>query len=303
VKIVVLTGGGGGARLIDGLSRWLAADQLIAVVNTGDDFVHLGLTICPDVDTIVYTLAGVLDARGWGRAGDSFRCLDQLAALGGEAWFRLGDLDLALHLHRSTLLAAGASKTEATAVIARSLGVTRRVLPMSDQPCPTELELAEGGVLSFQRWYVGARAAPAVRAVFHRGSAHASPAVLDALASADAVVLAPSNPYLSLGPILALPEVAPALRGKRVIAVSPLVAGAAITGPLARMMTELGSRPHAAAIAERYRGLVTTWLVDPADAGEVAAAAGDARVLATDVVMSDVDARRRLAAAVLEACG
>ena len=292
-RIVCLTGGVGGAKLVDGLAQVLAPEALTVVVNTGDDFVHWGLRICPDLDTVMYTLAGIADpAQGWGIAGESFAALAMVERLGGAAWFRLGDRDLATHLVRTEALSGGRTLTEITAQLGRALGVGPRILPMCDAPRPTMIDTRDGP-LGFQDWLVGRRAAPAPIRVWSTGAARASAAVLDAIDAADVVVIGPSNPYVSIDPILGLDGVRAALARRRVVAVSPIVGGRAVKGPLAAMIEALAGRaPSAAAVAAHYGELVRGWVVERGD--EVP---GPAHATAT--VMHDRPARARLAAEVL----
>ncbi len=303
-RVVCLAGGVGGARLADGLARVLPPDRLTVVVNTGDDFRHLGLTICPDLDTVTYMLAGVNnDETGWGRAGESWRALDEAARLGGPEWFRLGDLDLATHLARTHWLDAGESLTSVTRRLCAGFGVAPAVLPMCDHPAPTLIVTDGGEVLPFQTWFVRERWQPAVRRVALPEDARATAAVVRALEAADVVVLAPSNPFVSIDPILnvypirALIEDVP----RAVVAVSPIVAGQALKGPAAKMMGELGLEASAAAVAGYYGHLIDGFVYDQQDAG-MAAEEGLA-LLCTDTIMRDAAGRERLAREVLAFAG
>ena len=299
-RVVLLAGGVGGARLADGLARVLPPDRLTVVVNTGDDFRHLGLTICPDLDTVTYMLAGVNnDETGWGRAGESWRALDEVARLGGPAWFRLGDLDLATHLARSHWLDAGESLTAVTRRLCAGFGVAPAVLPMCDQPAPTLIVTDGGEVLPFQTWFVRERWQPVVRRVALPEDARATAAVIRVLEAADVVIIAPSNPFVSIAPILnvypirALIEDVP----RAVVAVSPIIAGQALKGPAAKMMGELGLEASAAAVAGYYGHLIDGFVYDQQDAGM--AAEDGLALLCTDTVMSDAAGRERLAGEVL----
>ena len=303
-RVVCLAGGVGGARLADGLARVLPPDRLTVVVNTGDDFRHLGLTICPDLDTVTYMLAGVNnDETGWGRAGESWRALDEAARLGGPEWFRLGDLDLATHLARTHWLDAGESLTSVTRRLCAGFGVAPAVLPMCDHPAPTLIVTDGGEVLPFQTWFVRERWQPAVRRVALPEDARATAAVVRALEAADVVVLTPSNPFVSIDPILnvypirALIEDVP----RAVVAVSPIVAGQALKGPAAKMMGELGLEASAAAVAGYYGHLIDGFVYDQQDAG-MAAEEGLA-LLCTDTIMRDAAGRERLAREVLAFAG
>ena len=267
MKVVCLAGGVGGAKLAFGLSRAVPPEELTVVVNIGDAVTHLGLRICPDLDTVTYTLAGLENREtGWGLAGDTFQALDALSALEGPAWFRLGDRDLATHLWRTALLAEGLSLTQVTRRICESLGVHATLLPASDTPAPTRVETDEG-VLDFQDYFVRRRCEPRVSRIIlgHGDAAAPSGDVQAALTGADAVVFAPSNPFVSIDPILALPGVRDAVRRKPSVAVSPIVGGDAIKGPAAKMMRELGLEVSPVAVARRYRGLVGGFVMDVLD--------------------------------------
>jgi LPPG:FO 2-phospho-L-lactate transferase len=299
-RVVCLAGGVGGARLADGLARVLPPDRLTIVVNTGDDFRHLGLTICPDLDTVTYTLAGVSnDETGWGRAGESRRALDEVARLGGPAWFGLGDLDLATHLTRSAWLDEGESLTAVTRRLCTGFGVAPAVLPMCDQPAPTLIVTDGGEVLPFQTWFVRERWQPAVRRVALPDDARATPAVIRALEAADVVLIAPSNPFVSIDPILNVYPIRALLEDvpRAVVAVSPIIAGQALKGPAAKMMGELGLEPSAAAVAAYYGHLIDGFVYDQQDAGM--AADDGLALLCTDTVMSGAAGRERLAREVL----
>jgi LPPG:FO 2-phospho-L-lactate transferase len=295
MKVVALSGGVGGARLVEGLGAALSPGDLTVVVNTGDDFVHWGLNICPDLDTVMYALAGVAHPeQGWGLAGETFHTLAMVEQYGGDAWFRLGDRDLATHLVRTQAALAGKTLTEITAELCRGLGVGQRVLPMSDAPCPTTIETAEG-TLSFQDWLVRKRARPRVLKVWPAGLLPPAPGVLEAIAAADVVVIGPSNPYVSIDPILGLDGIRPALAGKKVVAVSPIVRGKAVKGPLAGMIETLAGRaPSAAAIRDHYGDLLHGFVLEEGDA-----APADLPVLRTGIVIPDAKSRARLARQVL----
>ncbi|MBM4265769.1 MAG: 2-phospho-L-lactate transferase [Deltaproteobacteria bacterium] len=268
-KVTVLAGGVGAARLLRGLVELVPASSLSVIVNTGDDDVFHGLHVCPDIDTILYTLSGLSDPdRGWGIAGDGFHAMDQLAGYGAETWFRLGDRDLATHLFRTEELRTGKTLSQITAAQARALGVSVRVLPMTDVPVRTVIEAPQGR-LSFQEYLVRERGRPAVRAIHYEGvrSARPAPGVLKAIGEAGLVVIAPSNPFVSIGPILAVPGVRSAVRRATapVVAVSPLIGGRPVKGPADRMMRGLGMKPSALALAELYRDLLDALVIDAAD--------------------------------------
>jgi LPPG:FO 2-phospho-L-lactate transferase len=293
MKVVALSGGVGGARFLDGVARALPAGALTAVVNTGDDFVHLGLTICPDLDTVMYTLAGLGDEeRGWGLRGETFAAMEMMRAYGGPDWFSLGDRDLATHLLRAEALAGGATLSAVTARLCAALGIGVRVLPMADRPCRTLIDTVDAGTLPFQEWFVRRRALPAVRAVRFDGRPPPAPGVLAAIDDCDVVLIGPSNPYVSIDPILSLDGVRAAIANKRVVAVSPIVGGRAVKGPLGSMIPELtGAAATAGAVARHYGALLGGFVVERGDEGEVAGT----RVRATDTIMRTRDDRLRLA--------
>ncbi|MCP5181249.1 MAG: 2-phospho-L-lactate transferase [Pseudomonadales bacterium] len=267
-RYLAITGGVGGAKLALGLAHVLTPDEVLFVVNTGDDFEHLGLAISPDLDTLTYTLADLNNTElGWGRRDETWQCLDTLAELGGESWFRLGDRDLALHFHRTQLLRAGASLSQVTAEIARRLGIRHGLAPMSDQPIRTIVHTAKGA-LNFQHYFVRDRCAPAVTGFHFDGipSARLSPVVADWLTDCQGVIICPSNPFVSVDPVLAVPGMREALARLPVVAVSPIVDGMAIKGPTAKMMAELKVPATAAQVASHYGELLTGFVLDEADA-------------------------------------
>lgn len=301
--VVALSGGIGGAKLVAGLARVLSPERLLVVANTGDDFEHLGLTICPDLDTLMYTLAGVHDpARGWGRAGDTWRFMDALGELGGDTWFRLGDADLATHVERTRRLRAGESLSVITADFCRRLGVAMTLLPMSDQPVRTLVQTVDTA-LPFQQYFVAQGCAPAVNGFSFQGAqtARPLPAFVGALADARlrAVVICPSNPFISIDPILALPGVHAALAActAPVIAVSPIVGGRALKGPTAKMMRELGLPVTATTVARHYGTLLDGYVLDREDV--VQGQDIDIPVCITQTVMQNLDDKQALAQAVL----
>lgn len=301
--VLALCGGVGGAKLALGLYRVLASDRLTVVANTGDDFEHLGLHVSPDVDTVLYTLAGLDNPKtGWGRAGETWTFMEALGALGGETWFSLGDGDLAIHVERTRRLAAGLSLSDITEHFRARLGIAAKLLPMSDDALRTVIH-TDDGALPFQRYFVERRCEPAVTHIAFDGAetARPNPAFLAALAdpALRAVVICPSNPFLSIDPILALPGVRDGLTACRapVVAVSPIVGGRAIKGPTAKIMGELGFPATAAAVAGYYGALLDGFVLDEADAG----AAGDMGIPATTTrtVMESLGDREALARDVL----
>jgi LPPG:FO 2-phospho-L-lactate transferase len=275
VTVVALSGGVGGAKLALGLSLILPAEDLLIVANTGDDFQHLGLAISPDIDTVMYTLAGLANPElGWGRHDETWSFMETLATIGGETWFRLGDRDVAVHVERTRRLRAGESLSAITVDLCRRLGVTPRVLPMSDDPVRTRVRTDEGWI-DFQDYFVHRRCEPVVHELAFHGAAtaRAQPDFLAALTDPrlTAVVICPSNPFISIEPILAVPGVRAALAdcAAPVVAVSPIIGGRAVKGPTAKMMAELGTTPSASAVAHRYDGLIDGYIVDYADMDQV----------------------------------
>lgn len=304
--ILSLAGGVGGARMAAGLAQVLPPEALTVAVNTGDDFEHLGLSICPDLDSVMYTLAGRHNHElGWGQQGETWRCMQALEALGGESWFRLGDLDLATHLHRSARLRQSASLSQITADLCASFGVAHRVVPMSDQPVRTRI-VTDEGELAFQDYFVRRRCAPRFIGARFDGADQAAPSAGFLTALHDpglrAIVICPSNPLLSIAPLLSVPGIDVAVRGRRVpaVAVSPIVGGAAVKGPLAKMLQELGEEVSPLGIARHYMGLIDGLVIDVADAA--LAPAIEALGLAVQVapsMMTTPERQRALAQAVL----
>jgi LPPG:FO 2-phospho-L-lactate transferase len=270
-KVLALTGGVGGAKLALGLSRVLPPDRLVVCVNTGDDECFHGLHVSPDLDTVMYTLAGLSNPQtGWGLEGDTFQALGMLRQYGADAWFNLGDKDLATHVRRTQLLRQGATLSQVTAKLCQDLGVDQQVVPMSDDPVRTVLR-CETGDLAMQEYFVKNRAEPRVEGVIYEGSQSAapSPGFNSALEDADLIVFCPSNPYLSLGPILAIPGVQEQLENTSAVrvAVSPLVGRGAVRGPAAKIMAELGHEVSSVGIAGQYRQFCDLFLIDDQDAG------------------------------------
>lgn len=307
--IAVLCGGVGAARMLGGLVQVREEAEIAAVVNTGDDTVMHGLYICPDLDTITYTLSGSVNPEtGWGLAGESWRAMDSLERLGGRdrTWFRLGDRDLGTHLYRTGRLAEGASLSQVTAEIARAFGLGLQLLPMTDDPVRTVLRRVGGGELAFQEYFVRHRHEVAVEAVFFVGAKRARPTaqVLEALERADQVVVAPSNPVVSIGPILSLPGVRELLAARRssVVAVSPIVGGTALKGPADRLLVELGGQASPAGVAERLTEVAGSLVIDEVDAAwKKAVEAAGMRAVVAPTVMSDPGRARHLAQVVLAA--
>ncbi|MGI9329651.1 MAG: 2-phospho-L-lactate transferase [Gammaproteobacteria bacterium] len=271
LRYVLLTGGIGGAKLALGMQQAGLAAATAMVVNTGDDFRHLGLCISPDLDTLMYTLAGRVDTtKGWGRAEETWHCLQSLSELGAEDWFNLGDRDLAVHLLRTQALARGQRLTEVTGDLCSQLGLSTRVLPATDQPVATQVRTAQG-MLAFQEYFVRQRAEPVIQAIEFAGAEQASPSpeVLLALQDKDlqAIIIAPSNPYLSIAPILAIPGMQAALKAAAVpiVAISPIVGGRALKGPTAKIMQELGREASALEVARHYQPWIDGFILDNMD--------------------------------------
>ena len=305
--VLALSGGIGGAKLALGLYRILPPGALTVVANTGDDFEHLGLSISPDIDTLLYTLAGLDNPElGWGRRGETWTFMAALERLGGETWFNLGDGDLATHVERTRRLVAGESLSQITDDFRSRLGISARLLPMTDDRVRTRLRTAQGW-LDFQDYFVRQRCTPIVREIAFAGADEARPQPVFLAALADknlrAVVICPSNPFISIDPILSLPGVHEALRAATapVVAVSPIIGGKAVKGPTARMMAELGLPVDAAAVARHYGDILDFYFADEADAGEVGEL-GLPTIL-TRTLMLSLEDREALARAVLEAAG
>lgn len=305
MHVVALAGGVGGAKLAHGLVLELPPEKLTVVVNTGDDFQHLGLTICPDLDTVCYTLAGIANpSTGWGRAGETWQALETLGALGGPTWFRLGDRDLGLHLERTRRLKRGQRLSQITRHFCKVWDVKCQVLPMSDDSVPTWVYTVDEGELTFQEYFVHRQCHPSVTGFRFEGveRSHPAPGVLSALEQADLVVICPSNPWVSIGPILAVPGIRQALGGNAapVVAVSPIIGGQAVKGPAAKMYAELGIQPSAISVAKHYGSLLTGFVFDELDAGqEDQIKEMGIRPLITDTLMKTAQDRRRLAREVL----
>ena len=306
MKIVALAGGVGGAKLAHGLAQILPPEDLTVIVNTGDDFEHLGMYICPDLDTVCYTLAGLANPEtGWGRVDETWQTISNIEKLGGPNWFRLGDQDIATHLERTRRLKEGQSLSQITRDFCAAWGVRHTVLPMSDQPVRTIVETDEGD-LPFQEYFVHRGCRPRVKGFRFEGvdSARCAPApgAREAIQSADAVILCPSNPWVSIDPILRV--LSPLLSGEGPgvrLAVSPIIGGQAVKGPAAKMYAELGIQPSALAVANHYRGVLTGFVLDSVDAqlaGQI-----PVQALVTDTLMKSIPDRARVARDVLNFIG
>ena len=300
LNIVCLAGGVGGAKLAAGLAQVVAPEQLTIIVNTGDDFQHFGLTICPDLDTVMYTLGGVANPEtGWGRVGESWVTITETERLGGPSWFKLGDLDLAAHLVRSRLLAEGSTLTGTTQHLCGRFGIQAQVLPMSDQPAPT-LIVIDDAVLTFQTWFVKEQWQPALKEVRLPEDVRATPKVMKALENADIILIAPSNPFVSIDPILNVYPIREMIMDlpQAVVAVSPIVNGKALKGPAAKIMAEMGLQVSAAAVAAYYGDLLDGFIYDQQDAGLIQDFA--CATLTSNTIMLNNEDRSRLAAEALQ---
>jgi LPPG:FO 2-phospho-L-lactate transferase len=315
MKIVALAGGVGGAKLAHGLAQVLPPEDLTVIVNTGDDFEHLGLYVCPDLDTVCYTLAGLANPEtGWGRADESWQAIANVEKLGGPGWFRLGDQDFATHLERTRRMKAGQSLSQITEDFCKAWGVGHTVLPMTDGSVRTVVETDEGE-MAFQEYFVHRRCQPRVKGFRFDGAdqAQPTPGAREALRSADAVVICPSNPWVSIDPILRVIPLSPTppkleggrrSDGRKVVAVSPIIGGRAVKGPAAKMYRELGFEPSALAVAEQYRDFATAFVLDQVDAQlEADIQRLDMRTLVTKTLMKNFKDRRRLAEDVLNFVG
>lgn len=305
MRVTVLAGGVGAARFVAGLVRHVPPSEVTVICNVGDDFRWHGLHVSPDIDTVIYTLAGIEGALGWGLRDDGSATLDELRALGEAPWFNIGDRDLATHLLRTRLLDGGATLAEATAAVARGRGLETAILPVTNDPHPTRVQTPDGE-LDFQVYFVQRRAEDEVSGLRFPGAASATPApgVIEAIEESELLFIAPSNPFVSIGPILEVPGVRAALEGSRArrVAISPIVGGRAVKGPAAAMARSLGHEVSATGMARIYRGLVDLFVLDAVDealTGEVEALG--MRAVALDTMMVDGEARARVAGAVLEA--
>ena len=308
MKIVALAGGVGGAKLAHGLAQILKPEDLTIIVNTGDDFEHYGLYICPDLDTVCYTLAGLANPEtGWGRMDETWNAIENASTLGGLDWFKLGDKDLGTHLERTRRLKAGDSLSQITRDFCKAWGIEHIVLPMSDQPVRTIVETDEGE-LAFQEYFVHRRCEPKVKGFRFEGAdeAESVSGAKEAIQSADAVVICPSNPWVSVDPILAV--FSPLLSGEglgvRSVAVSPIIGGETVKGPAAKMYRELGIEPSALAVANHYRGVTTHFVMDNVDSQLIESVRGlNMQTLVTNTLMKSHEDRKQLALAILQFIG
>jgi LPPG:FO 2-phospho-L-lactate transferase len=303
LKVVALAGGVGGARLADGLAQVLLPENLTVIVNTGDDFEHFGLYICPDLDTVCYTLAGLVNlVNGWGRNDETWRALETVRLLGGPAWFHLGDQDLGLHLERTRRRASGEPLSQIVQHFCQVLGIRPRILPMTNDSTPTWVYTIEGE-MPFQEYFVRRQCQPVVTGFRFQGADQASPApgVLDAIRQADLVVFCPSNPWVSLDPILSIPGIRPAVASRPVVAVSPIIGGQTVKGPAGKMFAELGIPPSATAVARHYADLLKGFVIDQVDTELVSEIQPlGVQTLVTDVIMKTPLDRARLSKEVID---
>ena len=270
MKIVAFAGGVGGAKLADGLAQCLPAKDLTIIVNTGDDFTHWGLKICPDLDTVCYTLAGLANPKtGWGRMDETWQVFESLRILDGEDWFRIGDKDLATHIERTRRMNSSQPLSQVVRDFCNAWGIGPQVLPATDDPLATLVNTIEKGELTFQEYFVHQRCEPTVKSFRFKGiqDARPAPGVLQAIQQADAVIFCPSNPWVSIDPILKIPGMSTALDNKRVVAVSPIIAGQTVKGPAAKMFVELGIQPSAIAVAKHYGEILSGFVMDSLDTG------------------------------------
>ena len=302
MKIVALAGGVGGAKLADGLSQILPPEDLTIVVNTGDDFEHLGLYICPDLDTVCYTLAGIANPEtGWGQVDESWHAIENISRLGGPDWFALGDRDLGTHLERTRRLKTGQTLSQITSDFCAAWEIGPTVLPMSDDPVPT-IVLSDQGELPFQEYFVHRRCEPRVRGFHFQGVevAHPAPGLLAAIQEADLIVICPSNPWVSIDPILALPGIKSGIKSRRVVAVSPIIGGKAVKGPVVKMYAELGIQPSASAVAAHYQDILDVFVFDILDKNIMSEVEDlNVSILNVDTLMNSPTQRKRLAQDIL----
>lgn len=304
MKIVALAGGVGGAKLVDGLAQVLPAEDLTVIVNTGDDFHHWGLKICPDLDTVCYTVAGLANPEtGWGRNNETWNVISEISRLNGIDWFKIGDHDLATHIERTERLASGQRLSEIVHDFCQSWGIEITILPMTDDPIATIVITAEQGEMAFQEYFVHQRCDPKVKGFKFSAAEFSRPApgVMEAINKADALIFCPSNPWVSLDPILFVPGLLPAVKSRKIVAgVSSIVGGAAIKGPAAKMFLELNIEPSAFAVAQHYEGIISHFVIDLIDHDlEQSISNLGMKTTTVNTVMKTREDRRQLAADVL----
>ena len=303
MKIVALAGGVGGAKLVVGLAEILPPEDLTVIVNTGDDFDHFGLRICPDLDTICYSLAGYANLEtGWGLQDETWQALKTIEMLGGPNWFKLGDRDLGLHLERTRLISSGIPLSQVTLNICRALGIIIQVLPMTDDKVATWILTEDDEVLPFQEYFVHQECKPIVKSFRFEGHDSSQPArgVLEVLETADLIIICPSNPWVSIGPILSVPGIKESIKRRPVVAISPIIGGKAVKGPAAKMYYELGITPSPAAIADQYKEFLSGLIIDEIDHNQADEISERGIILyVTKTLMSNIEDRRRLAGEVV----
>jgi LPPG:FO 2-phospho-L-lactate transferase len=303
LNVVAFAGGVGGAKLVDGLAQSLAPEDLSIIVNTGDDFEYLSLWISPDLDTVCYTLANLANPKtGWGQRDETWSTFEAIHSLGGPSWFRLGDKDLATHILRTSMLDSGKTLSEVTQALNRQWGIAFPVFPMSNDPVRTIIHTMQGESLGFQEYFVHQSCEPAVKSIEFRGAEKSAPVegAMEAVDRADVLIIAPSNPWVSIGPIFAVPGYQEAILGKTVVAISPLIGGKALKGPAAKIYQEMGITPSAAAVADHYREFLTGFVFDARDRHELEKIERWRIIpLVTDIIMKDKPDRIRLAQEVL----
>jgi LPPG:FO 2-phospho-L-lactate transferase len=306
MKIVALAGGVGGAKLAHGLAQILSPEDLTVIVNTGDDFEHLGLYICPDLDTVCYTLGELANSEtGWGRVNETWQTISNIEKLGGPSWFRLGDQDFATHIERTRRLKNSETLSQITKDFCKAWDIHHAVIPMSDNPIRTMVN-TEDGELAFQEYFVHQHCEPRVKSFRFDGIEKAKPApgLIEAIQQADAIIICPSNPWVSIAPILAVPGIRSRIEAKKVAAVSPIIGGKAIKGPAAKMFNELGINPSAFAVAQQYQGLVNYYVLDEIDSQlESDIQKLNMQTLVANTLMKSTDDRKRLAEDVLNFIG
>jgi LPPG:FO 2-phospho-L-lactate transferase len=304
MKFVALAGGVGGAKLVDGLAQVLPPEDLTVIVNTGDDFHHWGLKICPDLDTICYTLAGISNPEtGWGRNNESWNVISEVSQLNGVDWFKIGDRDLATHIERTERLASGQRLSEIVHDFCQAWGVKVKILPMTDDPVSTIVVTAEHGEMAFQEYFVHQRCEPKIKGFIFAGAEYSRPAagVLEDINKADALIFCPSNPWVSLDPILSVPGMLPAVKSRKIVAgVSSIVGGATIKGPAAKMFSELNIKPSAFAVAQHFKGTISHFVIDLIDQDLVQSISNlGMKTTIVNTIMKTREDRRKLAADVL----
>lgn len=303
MRVVALAGGVGGAKLANGLSQCLNSGELSIIVNTGDDFEHFGLYICPDIDTVCYTLAGISNPlTGWGRATETWNTVESIKILGGPTWFQIGDRDLGTHLERTRRLQAGQSLTTITEDFRSAWGIKNPIFPMSDNPVRTIVDTQEYGQLGFQEYFAKYHCSPTVKQFIFHGIEKSSPSpmIQKALDEADLVVFCPSNPWVSIDPILSVPGILGMVRSKPTVAVSPIIQGETVKGPAAKMYREFGITPSAGAVGRHYKDLLSGFIYDELDSGEEMNLPEHIRTYRTDILMRNTDDQRRLANKLLQ---